>query len=103
MPLSWSQRNDDPTREKTDQAVATVELPVMISAPWFSDQSAMSISEVYAPQTKILDGRTNRLERIFEALSKSRRPNPVLTPLKSGETTDRFPTVRTTKIFVWGA
>ena len=35
--------------------------------------------ELYAPQTKILEVRMNRWERIFEVLSKERGPNLVLT------------------------
>ena len=59
--------------------------------------------ELYAPQTKILDGRTNVWERIFEVLFKG-----VSTRfgLRSFESTSKMRSqmfIRTSKISVWGA
>ncbi len=63
--------------------------------------------QLYAPQTKILDGRrigrTNVWERIFEVLFKGVSTRFGLRSFESSSKMRSQMFIRTSKIFVWGA
>ena len=66
-----------------------------------TDAVRLVLFQIYAPQTKILEGRTNVSECFFEALSAIRSPNRVFKPLKSASKNHSETFVRPSKIFVW--